>query len=65
MKKVIAALIGFAAIVFPQSAIAQPDLFNAPHKWTNTATNKTYVFIPNQTPLAAIPNTNFLKSCYI
>ena len=56
MKKVIAALIGFAAIVFPQSAIAQVAPFNAPHKWTETATNKTYVFIPNQTPSIPIPN---------
>jgi len=56
MKKVIAALIGFAAIALSQSAIAQTATFNIPHKWTDTATNKSYVFIPQQTPLVAIPN---------
>jgi hypothetical protein len=56
MKKVIAALITFAAIVFPQSATAQSANFTSPHKWTDAATNKSYVFIPNQTPLVAISN---------
>jgi hypothetical protein len=56
MKKVIAALITFAAIALPQSAIAQTTNFTSPHKWTDAATNKSYVFIPNQTPLVAIPN---------
>jgi hypothetical protein len=56
MKKVIAALIGFAAIALPQSAIAQTATFNSPHKWTDTVTSKSYVFIPGQTPLVAIPD---------
>ncbi|MEG4329307.1 hypothetical protein [Microcoleus sp. herbarium5] len=42
MKKLIAALIAFAAIVLPQSAIAQ---YNAPHKYTD-AFGKTKVYIP-------------------
>jgi len=57
MSKVIAALIAFAAIALPQGrAIAQTAPFNAPHKWTDTVANKTYVFIPGQTPSAPISN---------
>lgn len=57
MKKFAAIILTLiAAIVFPQSAIAQTALFTSPHKWTDTVTNKTYVFIPNQTPLTAVPN---------
>lgn len=60
MKKVIAAILSIAAIALPQEAIAQTAPFNAPHKWTDTATSKTYVFIPNQTPLAPIPGLTSL-----
>jgi hypothetical protein len=60
MKKAIAALIAFAAIaVSPLNAIAQTAPFNAPHRWTDTVTGKSYVFIPNQTPFSAI--TNFMS----
>ena len=43
MKKVIAALIAFAAIALPQSAIA--GVYDAPHKWTD-AFGKTRIYIP-------------------
>lgn len=56
MKKVIAALIAFAAIALPKGAIAQTATFNSPHKWTDTVTSKSYLFIPGQTPLVAIPD---------
>lgn len=59
MRKVIAALITFAAIALPQSAIAQTASFTSPHKWTDSATNKSYVFIPGQTPLVAVPDLVF------
>jgi len=55
MKKVIAAILSIAAIALPQAAIAQTAPFNSPHKWTNSATGKNYVFIPSQTPLVPIP----------
>jgi hypothetical protein len=48
--------IGFSAIALaPLSAMGQTANFSAPHKWTDTATNKTYVYIPGQTAGSAIP----------
>lgn len=42
--------IGLGAIVLaPVTAIAQTaGSFSAPHKWTDTAAGKTYVYVPNR-----------------
>lgn len=65
--------VGLSAIALPLTAIAQTASFNAPHKWTDTAAGKTYVFIPNRpvgvpvvglaAPKAAAPRTLTLNNC--
>jgi len=66
--------VGLSAIALtPLTAIAQTASFNAPHKWTDTATKKTYVYIPNRpvnvpvaglaAPKAASPKTLVLNNC--
>lgn len=63
MKKVIAALISIAAIAFPQVAIAQ---YNAPHKYTDTATGKTKIYFPGvaNTKLAYISSASRNSTVY-
>jgi hypothetical protein len=48
--------IGLSAIVFaPVAAIAQSaGSFGSVHKWTDTASSKTYVYVPGQTAGSAI-----------
>jgi len=66
--------VGLSAIALaPLSAIAQTASFNAPHKWTDTAAGKTYVYVPNRpvgvpvvgftAPKAASPRTLTLNNC--
>jgi hypothetical protein len=66
--------IGLSAIVLaPLTAVAQTANFTAPHKWTDTAAGKTYVYIPNRpvnvpvagltAPKAASPRTLTLNNC--
>jgi len=66
--------IGFSAIALaPLSAIGQTASFTAPHKWTDAATSKTYVYIPGQTagnpvaglsaPKTAAPRNLTLNNC--
>jgi hypothetical protein len=66
--------IGLSAIVLtPLSAIGQTASFTAPHKWTDVATSKTYVYIPGQTagnpvaglsaPKTAAPRNLTLNNC--
>ena len=60
--KQIAAILSIVAIVLPQVAIAQSAPFSTPHKWTNSATSKTYVYIPNQTPGVSSTNLKTFKN---
>jgi hypothetical protein len=47
--------IGLSAIVLaPLSAIAQTASFSSVHKWTDTASSKTYVYVPGQTAGSAV-----------
>jgi len=73
LQKVFAG-IGLGAIVLaPLSAIAQTANFSAVHKWTDTAANKTYVYVPGQTagsavtgfttPRTAAPRVLTLNNC--
>ena len=62
MKKAIAAILSIAAIALPQVAIAQTAIFNSPHKWTDPATLKVYVFIPGQTPGLAIEGLTSIET---
>jgi hypothetical protein len=67
--------VGLSTIALtPLTAIAQTAAsFTSPHKWTDTATGKTYVFIPNRpvgrtvtgltAPKAASPRTLTLNNC--
>ncbi|MEG4293235.1 hypothetical protein Q5692_31720 [Microcoleus sp. C2C3] len=48
--------IGLTAIVLaPLSAIAQTASFTSVHKWTDSASSKTYVYVPGQTAGNAVP----------
>jgi len=49
--------VGLSALALAplSSAIGQTASFNDPHKWTDTATSKTYVYIPGQTAGSAVP----------
>jgi hypothetical protein len=49
--------VGLSAIVLaPLSAIAQSaGSFGSVHKWTDSATSKTYVYVPGQTAGSAVP----------
>jgi hypothetical protein len=72
-QKIFAGLGLVAAVSAPLSAIAQTASFTSPHKWTDAATSKTYVYIPAQTagaavtgftsPGAAKPRTLTLNNC--
>jgi hypothetical protein len=66
--------IGLSAIALsPLSAIGQTASFTSPHKWTDSATSKTYVYIPGQTagnpvaglsaPKTAAPRNLTLNNC--
>jgi len=66
--------IGLGAIaLLPLSVLAQTASFTSPHKWTDTATGKTYVYVPNKpvgvpvagftAPKAASPKTVTLNNC--
>ena len=57
LQKLFAGIGLTATILAPLSAIAQTANFSAPHKWTDTASNKTYVYVPGQT--AGSPVTGF------
>jgi hypothetical protein len=50
LQKLFAGIGASAIALAPLSAIGQTANFSAPHKWTDTATSKTYVYIPGQTP---------------
>jgi hypothetical protein len=62
-----------AIVLAPLSAIGQTANFTAPHKWTDAATSKTYVYIPGQTagnpvtgltsPKTAAPRVLTLNNC--
>lgn len=74
LKKLLAG-VGLAAVAFaPLSAIAQTaGSFTSLHKWTDTATSKTYVYVPGQTvatpvaefstPRTAAPRILTLDNC--
>ena len=48
--------IGLSAIVLaPLAAIAQTASFSSVHKWTDSASSKTYVYVPGQTAGSAVP----------
>jgi len=55
LQKLFAGIGASAIALAPLSAIGQTASFNAPHKWTDTATSKTYVYIPGQTAGSAVP----------
>jgi len=67
--------VGLSALALAplSGAIGQTANFSAPHKWTDTATSKTYVYIPGQTagnpvnglsaPRAAAPRNLTLNNC--
>jgi hypothetical protein len=56
--------IGLGAIAFaPLAAIAQSaGSFGSVHKWTDTATSKTYIYVPGQTAGSAVPGFNAPKA---
>ena len=48
--------IGLSAIALaPIAAIAQTASFSSVHKWTDSASSKTYVYVPGQTAGNAVP----------
>ncbi len=60
--------VGLSALALAplSGAIGQPVSFTSAHKWTDTATSKTYVYIPGQTAGWAVagftaPNTVQLR----
>lgn len=66
--------IGVSAIaISPSATIAQTAQFDSPHKWTDAASSKTYVYVPGQTagspvtgftsPKTASPRTLTLNNC--
>lgn len=74
LQKLLAGVGLSALALVPLNAIAQTAAsFTAPHKWTDTATSKTYVYIPNRpvgvpvagltAPKAASPRTLTLNNC--
>lgn len=73
IKKLLAG-IGIAIAIAPTAAIGQTAAtFTAPHKFTDTATGKTYVYVPGKpvgvpvvgftAPKAASPKTLTLNNC--
>lgn len=73
LQKFFVALGATALAVSPLAAIGQTASFSAPHKWTDTAAGKTYIFVPNKpvgvpvagltAPKAASPRTLTLNNC--
>lgn len=49
IQRLLAGLGLIAAVGVPLGAIAQTATFGTVHKWTDTATNKTYIYVPGQT----------------
>lgn len=47
--------LGLAAILgVPLAVVAQTANYSSVHKWVDAATSKTYVYVPGQTPAAAV-----------
>lgn len=57
IQRLLAGLGLIAAVGVPLGAIAETATFGTVHKWTDTAANKTYIYVPGQT--AGAPATGF------
>lgn len=63
IKKSIALAL-LSAIAFPLQAIALPQIFRLPHKWTNAATGITYIYVKHTDGLqgAGLPVGEFFSN---